>query len=47
MKSAIKTVKNKIRGLKIELKIWSDSRNFNQRILNKINIEIKEHEQAL
>ncbi len=45
--SAIKTIETKIHGLKIELKIWNDPRNFSQRIIDEVTIEIKEHKTAL
>lgn len=47
MKSAIKTLKTKIQGLKIELRTWSDPRNSSQRIIDECTQEIKEHEEAL
>jgi len=47
MKSAIKTLEKTIHGLKLELRTWSDPRNFSQRIIDDCNQEIKEHEEAL
>lgn len=47
MNSAIDTVESKIKNLKIELRTWSDPRNFSQRIIDECNQEIKEHEDAL
>lgn len=47
MKSAINTLETKIHGLKIELRTWTDPRNFSQRIIDECNQEIKEHEEAL
>lgn len=47
MKSAIKTLETKIHGLQIEIRTWSDKRNFNQKIIDECNAEIREHEKAL
>lgn len=47
IKSAIKTLENALHGLKIELRTWSTPPNYNQRIINECNQEIKEHEKAL
>lgn len=47
IKSAIKTLENKLHGLKIELRTWSNPPNFNQQIIDECNQEIKDHEEAL
>ena len=47
MKSAINTLDTKLHELKIELRTWSNPRNFSQRIIDECKQEIKEHEKAL
>ncbi|MBB4117885.1 chromosome segregation ATPase [Mesonia hippocampi] len=47
MKSAIETLEHAIHGLNLELRTWSDPRNFSQRIINECKQELKEHKEAL
>jgi hypothetical protein len=45
--SAIQTIENAIHGLKIEIRIWSDPRNYHDNILKVCKKELIEHETAL
>jgi hypothetical protein len=47
MNSALKTLIKEKHNLELELKIWSDERNFNEDILKKVRHEITEHDQAI
>lgn len=47
MKSAIKTLEDTIHALKVEQRVWQDTRNFNAKIINEIRIEIQEHQNAI
>lgn len=47
MKSAINTLEDKLRSLKLELKVRGKTPNFSQRVIHEVNIEIQEHQEAL
>lgn len=47
MKSAIKTIEEKIKGLESKKRIWSKTPNKNGQILKKVKKELSEHREAL
>ncbi|GAB4166816.1 MAG: hypothetical protein Tsb0033_28880 [Winogradskyella sp.] len=47
MKSVIETLEKKILSLKAERRVWNKPPNFNQDLVDEIDVEIKEHKIAL